>query len=882
MRRNTALVVLLLTGILMASGCTGWFARDALLQPQHLSGDTERIRSAMAVLLDTAIPEGTPNGVENKIQSALQRLERALVFLEDGKTSEAFEIIGGVAEQLSESVEQVLSLRCSQKRGPCIPDDEALELVAALRLARDLLLDNQIPETTAVLDVESLDCLVEVSADGRILAFDCVTPFLQQLDVGDYVVAGVCTEMPFGFLGEATSIYEIGGQLILETAPATLQDLLNYGTVHVSGTLSEEDLLSPQLAARTEAIDLADPLEFSYTLDTVLYDHDGDPATDDDQIVAHGTIDFSLAYEFEVEFGWFSIERFAFTATTSEVASFDVEGDIALVSVDYSKELWRHYFTPITVMVGPIPVVIVPLVTITVGVNGDVTVGVTCGVDQRADLIAGVAFEDGSWGLIQEFTYDFDYREPVVTATCLFRGYARPELSLLLYGVAGACANVEGYLEFDADISREPRWQLYGGLGAHVGVEIDVLGHGFGYESPDLVGLRILLAQANMSPIAGVSAAPESGPAPLTVHFDASSSGDPDGTVVSYAWDLGDGSTALGEELDYTFGSPGEYTVVLTIVDDQGATDTAATEIAVQAGSSPGDLSWSLHTTTAPEELIREIAMVTPSEGWATASVVYGYTYKGRIYYYNGSDWTLHTLTQENIILHAIDMVSVNDGWAAGEPCYIYHYDGSNWTLHTNLKPPVGGSGIRCIDMVSCDEGWAVGYYGRIYYYDGSVWMHHMTTPEKDSLYALAMLSEDSGWACGQNGRIYRYDGTGWFLHTTLSSVPSFMDIYAHAEDDVWAVGLDGRICHYNGADWSLHSNTFEGEDLYDVEMVSANDGWICGRGGLIYRYDGSTWFVHSQMPEGLRLDALDMVTGVDGWAGGWGGVLYHGYELGG
>lgn len=59
------------------------------------------------------------------------------------------------------------------------------------------------------------------------------------------------------------------------------------------------------------------------------------------------------------------------------------------------------------------------------------------------------------------------------------------------------------------------------------------------------------------------------------VHFDASSSVDRDGKIVSYSWDFGDGSKANGPVLDHTYKKPGIYNAVLTVTDDSG-TRTAA------------------------------------------------------------------------------------------------------------------------------------------------------------------------------------------------------------------------------------------------------------------------------------------------------------------
>jgi DNA/RNA endonuclease G (NUC1) len=57
--------------------------------------------------------------------------------------------------------------------------------------------------------------------------------------------------------------------------------------------------------------------------------------------------------------------------------------------------------------------------------------------------------------------------------------------------------------------------------------------------------------------------------------FDASSSLDPNGTIASYAWDFGDGSTGSGVSVSHTFTQDGAFTVRVTVTDNDGLTDSA-------------------------------------------------------------------------------------------------------------------------------------------------------------------------------------------------------------------------------------------------------------------------------------------------------------------
>jgi PKD repeat protein len=91
----------------------------------------------------------------------------------------------------------------------------------------------------------------------------------------------------------------------------------------------------------------------------------------------------------------------------------------------------------------------------------------------------------------------------------------------------------------------------------------------------------------NEFPIARFFANPTSGNAPLTVSFDASSSSDSDGTIVSYQWNFGDGSTGSNVRTSHTYSSKGTYTANLTIQDNDGASSTANATITVNDNKPP-------------------------------------------------------------------------------------------------------------------------------------------------------------------------------------------------------------------------------------------------------------------------------------------------------
>ncbi|MHA7264220.1 PKD domain-containing protein, partial [Arthrobacter sp. TMN-37] len=69
----------------------------------------------------------------------------------------------------------------------------------------------------------------------------------------------------------------------------------------------------------------------------------------------------------------------------------------------------------------------------------------------------------------------------------------------------------------------------------------------------------------------------------LGASFDGSTSTDPDGTIASYAWEFGDGTTGTGVKASKTYETAGTYAVKLTVTDDAGATNSTSKTITVAA-----------------------------------------------------------------------------------------------------------------------------------------------------------------------------------------------------------------------------------------------------------------------------------------------------------
>lgn len=118
---------------------------------------------------------------------------------------------------------------------------------------------------------------------------------------------------------------------------------------------------------------------------------------------------------------------------------------------------------------------------------------------------------------------------------------------------------------------------------------VDIVKDGYTFDpvnSTMLTGSITFTAPAqNQTPTAVASADVLSGAAPLAVNFSSAGSADPDGLLVAYAWDFGDGGSSTAVNPSHTYTTAGSYTATLTVTDNAGATATDSVTITVTSNA---------------------------------------------------------------------------------------------------------------------------------------------------------------------------------------------------------------------------------------------------------------------------------------------------------
>lgn len=363
-----------------------------------------------------------------------------------------------------------------------------------------------IPPTTNPLPPETTAGLLSVSPDGVTYTFDTMTPALGAVAPGEIIVAAPSAAAPNGFLRRVTAINATGGDVVVQTQPATLEDAIQQGEVVFSRRLSPEGLaaqeLAPGVTLRPSSAVSPQAAFYLEINDVVIYDGDGNPGTTNDQVLVNGSIEFEPTLNFDLRIQQGKIEHLQFTVDARETANLEIEAKLAAAGLKKEKLLGNPiHLQAFVVWVGPVPVVFAPVLTFQIGIDGSVHVGVTTGVTQELTASAGVKYANRTWGPVSGLTNSFTWTPPTLHAGLDLKGYASARLQVLVYGFVGPYASVGPYLKLEADTSRTPWWELYGGLEVPVGVRVDLLGYKevASYEVL-AIGKKWMLAQATTQP----------------------------------------------------------------------------------------------------------------------------------------------------------------------------------------------------------------------------------------------------------------------------------------------------------------------------------------------------------------------------------------------
>jgi hypothetical protein len=191
----------------------------------------------------------------------------------------------------------------------------------------------------------------------------------------------------------------------------------------------------------------------------------------------------------------------------------EVTGEIA--SAEYKRALPSIRFTPVTIMVGPVPVVVVPTMdpafTATIGLSAKASVAWQASFPMKA----GVQYSDGSWRPVHEIAASTAVT-PAGEVALKSEVGLEVDAVLGLYGAVGPEVSITPSVAFE--VQRElgspaAHWKLTAGVEGNVGAKVSLLGRELGEALFPLLTYERTLGEGD---IPGGTPTPTATPTPTT------------------------------------------------------------------------------------------------------------------------------------------------------------------------------------------------------------------------------------------------------------------------------------------------------------------------------------------------------------------------------
>lgn len=338
-----------------------------------------------------------------------------------------------------------------------------------------------VSDFTKVMDLETRAAILSIDTVDFTFIFS-ETDLVANMKVGDILVDSASEFAQYGYLRKVTSIVSSTGETTVYTDPAGLTEAILQGSIDFnSGNLKMSQI---------DRMILADGVKFnnSRSTDFTVFDmsYDMEFADGDNKLTIEGStaLDMGVFFKFDWDYCILclppdvTIELFESGVELNQSASININSQYG-ASINKRIPFATFYFEPWTFTVGPIPIVFVPKVELFISVNGSVTAEFSTGASESFNGRLGSKYtSDNGWSMIKEKTFNYDYYPPELNLSASIIAGVGPEVSLMLYGIAGPYTNVSACTKLEAELhTGTNNWDLDYKVGviAEAGVKIDVL-----------------------------------------------------------------------------------------------------------------------------------------------------------------------------------------------------------------------------------------------------------------------------------------------------------------------------------------------------------------------------------------------------------------------
>ena len=178
----------------------------------------------------------------------------------------------------------------------------------------------------------------------------------------------------------------------------------------------------------------------------------------------------------------------------------------------------------------------------------------------------------------------------------------------------------------------------------------------------------------NIAPTANANG-PYSAMVNAVINFSSVNSSDSDGSIISYAWDFGDGNSSTEANPSHSYNQAGTFTATLTVTDDGNSTGTSSATVTITSDNSTTELNNN-----------SSVSNLSASAG----------------------QWLFYTLS----VPQGATELSISTSGGNGDVDLYTQIDSQPTTNSYHCRPYVGGNSESCTEAAPQAGIWHIGLYG--------------------------------------------------------------------------------------------------------------------------------------------------------------------------
>lgn len=360
-------------------------------------------------------------------------------------------------------------------------------------------------DRTRTITTEISQKITDISYDGTVFTFEGGDLFLSKILKGDILIFDRSPKLPFGALRKVTRIdfLQINdvSRYTITTEDATFEDA--FENLEISTSRFE---LNPanvdsivyfvESTGMRNKLDLQKHLSesekstFVTSLDIYLL---GNPQNPQNSVRINGSMSFTSNFIFEMEMQRFQIRNIVFENENPIQLQLELFAGLQDTLKIVDRIITAYYFAPIIIPVGPVPIILTPVLEVPLNVSGYISANFRPSISYQIETNAALRYSSGNWNNEFGFNHSFNGQMPIPQVSSSVKTDIGLKLNLKLYNAIGPITTFSTYAEGVYTPFNDPQINVYAGAKLDIGMEMKILSRVIANANVNLINYRSLI-----------------------------------------------------------------------------------------------------------------------------------------------------------------------------------------------------------------------------------------------------------------------------------------------------------------------------------------------------------------------------------------------------